>query len=146
MSWNNRLNKAYNSRIKKLTATILKAALTAATNGLAQTIALGPVPAGAVLMSVAVRLNAQFTGGGATSVGMTIGDGVSATHIATNFDVLGGTVTTSFVKPTAGTVAGPYVAADTINLIFTPDGAHQLVNLTTGSIDVEVDYFVADSP
>lgn len=145
MSWNFRLNKAYGARIKKLTATIGEAALTAATNGLAQTIALGAVPAGAVLVSVAVRLTAQFTGGGATAVGMTIGDTVSATHVATSFDVFGGTVTTSFVKPTAGTVAGPY-AADTLNLIFTPDAGHQLVNLTAGSIDVEVDYFVADVP
>lgn len=148
MGWNARLIRAYQGRVRKFSVTITEPMLTNAVNGSPQSIKIGDVPAGATVLAVSFRLTAQFTGGGASAVGMTIGDtqgGVS--RLGAGINVFGGTVTPVLYGPptTPGVLAGPYAASDTINAIFTPDGAHNLAALTTGSVDVEVVYTLGDA-
>ena len=144
----NREIHAYNARVRKLAITIPRASLTNVTNGAAQSITLGTLPKGATVLATSFRLTAQFTGGGATAVGVTLGDtarGVNALGSAIN--AFGGTVAPVLYSPptTPGTFAGPYAADDTAVAIFTPDGAHNLAALTAGSIDIEIVYAIADT-
>lgn len=136
--------KAFNARVRKLTKTITHADLTAAVNGTAQAIEIGTLPPGAVLTGKAYKLTTQFTGGSASSVGMTLGDTDDVDRILTTADVLGGTAG-AFVNGTAGVAAGPFAAATVVNATFTPDGAHTLLGLTAGSVTVEIYFAVPDS-
>ena len=141
-----RLTGAYNSRVRKLAKTVLRSQLTNAVNASPQSIPIGGLPPNATVLQVAFKLNAQFTGGGATTVTATIGDtagGVS--RYGSGINLLGGTVGTVFIPPTTpGNFAGANPAADTVNLTVTPDAGHNLAALTTGSVDVEILYTVGD--
>lgn len=134
---------AYNARLRKLVKTILETDLTNAVNGSPQDISLGFLPPGALHAAVAapnISLVAQFTGGGASSVGLTIGTAAAPTLIATSFDIFGATASGLFVSMTAG--AQRVVPAGGQNIIarITPDGAHNLAALTAGSLQLEVYY------
>jgi hypothetical protein len=146
MGWNARVERAYLARVRKLNRTILETDLTNAANGGAQTVPVGVLPAGAEILTVAFKLNTQFTGGGASAVTVTIGDAISATRIGSAIDAFGGTAGGAYIKPTTvGPGVGPYPNGDTINAIFTPDGAHNLAALTAGSIEIDITFAVPDS-
>jgi hypothetical protein len=142
-------------RIRKLTRVITFADLASGTvNGASVDIALGlqlaglagqqqpthRLLAGAVLLQApAAKLNTQFTGGGATAVGVTIGTAASPTVIATSFDVRGGAASGLFVSMAQGTWR--VVPADSLIIArFTPDAGHALSLLTAGSVELSV-YF-----
>lgn len=132
---------SFNARVRKFVKAIGEADLTAAVNGTAQDIALGFLPPGAIVpFAPNINLATQFTGGGATSVGLTIGTAAAPTLVATNFDIFGGSASGLFVAMTAG--AQKVVPAGGQSLIarITPDGTHQLVNLTAGALTLEVYY------
>jgi hypothetical protein len=147
MSWNARVNRAYQSRLRKFNINVAKATLTQAGNGTPQSVPIGVVSAGMIVLAVAFRLNTIFIGGGATAVSVTIGDTVGGvSRFGSAMDVFGGATSTVYLKPTTpGAFAGPYAAGDTINAIFTPDGAHNLAALTQGSVDFDIIYTVPDA-
>jgi hypothetical protein len=142
----NRELRGYNSRVRKLTKTVTEADLTSAVNGTAQAITIGALPTGSTVLQVAFKLRTQFTGGGATSVGVTIGDTTGGVgRYGTGINAFGGTVGTVFINPTTpGLFAGSYAVDDTITAIFTPDGSHTLLALTAGAIDFEIVVALAD--
>ncbi len=139
--------KGFQSRVRKLTKTVVEADLTAATNALAQTVTIGLLPAGSTVLAVAFKLRTQFTGGSASAVGVTIGDTTGGVgRYGTAIDAFGGTAGTNFIKPTTpGLFAGSYAVDDTITAIFTPDAGHTLLALTAGAIDFEIVYAQADA-
>ena len=136
----------YDARLRKLVKTIVEADLTQAGNGVFQDVPLGFLPPGAVLHpGPNLALAAQFTGGGATSVGLTVGTAAAPTLIATSFDVFGSAATGVFVAMTRGAqrvVPGVHPSGgQQLVARITPDGAHNLAALTAGSLVLEV-YFV----
>jgi hypothetical protein len=135
---------AYAARVRKLYKLIVEGDLTAAVNGTAQDIALGTLPLGAILVRApAVKLNTQFTGGAASAVGLTIGTAAAPTLIMTSFDIFGATASGLYVAGTAGAqVEAPTAAGQAIIARITPDGAHTLLALTAGSVEVAVYYCV----
>jgi hypothetical protein len=147
MSTNARINRAFQARLRKFNINVAKATLTQAVNGTAQSVAIGVVTAGMIVLAVAFRLNQVFTGGGASAVTVTIGDTIGGvSRYGSAMDVFGGSVSTVYLKPTTpGAFAGPYAAGDTINAIFTPDGAHNLAALTQGSVDFDIVYTIPDA-
>lgn len=141
-----RETKGYKSRVRKLTKTVTHADLTAAVNALAQSITVGLLPAGSAVLQVSFKLRTQFTGGGATAVGVTLGDtlgGVS--RYGSGINAFGGAAGILFLNPTTpGTFSGSHAVDDTIVAIFTPDASHTLLGLTAGDIDFEIVYAQAD--
>lgn len=140
-----REQKAYGARLRKFKKQITHADLTAAANGASQDVELGTVPAGSVLMYAWYALNTQFTGGAASAVAMIVGFSGDTNGVIESVDVFGGTADGVNKKGTQGTGMGlPLEAATTINVNFTPDGAHSLLNLTAGDVEVELVYAVPD--
>lgn len=97
------------------------------------------LPAGALLVNAPVlKLDTQFTGGGVTSCGVTIGTAGSPTVLATNFDVRGSSASGVFVDMTRGVWRVVPAGADPLIVCrFTPDGGHSLSQLTAGSCTIE---------
>ncbi len=140
-------NKSYRHRMRKFQFALTEALLTAATNGLKQTIKIGDLPLDAmVLFAPAVNLATQFTGGSASAVGLSVGNTASDTAYMTSFDIFGGTASGVYVRGAAGVAvaAGPLAAADVCNLVITPDGGHTLLALTAGACTVEVYWCIPD--
>jgi hypothetical protein len=140
----------FNARHRARYKLITELDLANAVNGGTFDVALGFLPPGAVLASGAlVKLNAQFTGGGATSVGMTIGTSSSPAIIMATFDVFGGAASGLYVRGTAGPqVVSPGVhPSGGQNLIarFTPDAGHNLTALTAGSVEIMVPFHTPDT-
>lgn len=135
-------DKNRGARIRKLSKTITEADLVNASNGGAFDVPLGFLPPDAVLVAgpPKIKLTTQFTGGGATSVGVTVGTAAAATLVATNFDVFGGTASGLFVDMTAGAQRVAPAGGQQLVARFTPDGAHNLTALTAGACTIEV-YF-----
>jgi hypothetical protein len=137
---------SYAARIRKLSKQITHADLTEAVAGTAQDIALGSLPAGAVLVSEpAVKLTTQFTGGSASAVGMTVGTAAAPTLVMTSFDAFGATASGLFVRGTRGAQQQVPSGGQAIVARFTPDGAHTLLALTAGDLVVEVYYALPDA-
>lgn len=138
---------SYDARHRVLYKLITEGDLVNAVNGASVDIALGSLPAGAVLSSFGalVKLNAQFTGGGATSVGMTIGTAAGPTLVATSFDVRGATASGLYVAMTAGAQKVVSAGGQSIIARFTPDGAHNLTALTAGSVEVQIPFHTPDT-
>jgi hypothetical protein len=94
------------------------------------------LPAGALLVNAPViKLDTQFTGGGVSAVGVTLGTAGSPTVVATSFDVRG-----SAVGPYVDMTRGIWriVPADSLIVArFTPDGGHNLSQLTAGSCTID---------
>jgi hypothetical protein len=140
-----RENRAFASRLRKLSLVITEAMLTSAVNNTPQDIALGTLPAGAVVTGRSVKLGAYFTGGGATTCTMSIGTAAAQTDIMTALNVLDTTVLNKPLQGTAGAAPlGSYGGA-AIVARFTPDATHNLAGLTAGSVEVEVYYSVPDA-
>src|SRR6187397_1242929 len=97
-------DKNRGARIRKFSKTIVEADLVNAVNGSAVDIAIGFLPPGAIVIGTApkMKLDTQFTGGGATAVGVTVGTAAAPTLLATNFDAFGATASGLFVDMTAG--------------------------------------------
>ena len=137
----------YDARLRKLVKAIVEADLTQAVNGTAQDIPLGFLPPGAVLFAAPnLQLIAQFTGGGASSVGLTIGTAAAPTLVATSFNIFGAAATGLFVAMTRGAqIVSPGThpsGGQQLVARITPDGAHNLAALTAGSLVLEI-YFCA---
>jgi hypothetical protein len=135
----------FDARLRKLVKTIVDADLTQAGNGAFQDLPLGFLPPGAVLFTApSIALNAQFTGGGATSVGLSVGTAAAPTLVATSFDIFGSAATGLFVAMTRGAqrvVPGVHPSGgQQLVARITPDAGHNLTALTTGSLVLEV-YF-----
>jgi len=93
----------YNARFRKLVKAIGETDLTNAVNGSPQDIPIGFLPPGVVMTTPPnLQLLAQFTGGGATSVGLTIGTAAAPTLVATNFNIFGAAASGLFVPMTQG--------------------------------------------
>jgi hypothetical protein len=139
-------DKLWRARIRKLYKLIVEGDLTAAVNGTAQDIALGTLPLGAILLKPpSLKLNTQFTGGGATSVGVTIGTAAAATLLATNSDIFGGAASGLYVSMTPGAqIEAPTAAGQAIIARITPDAGHTLLALTAGSVELAIYYCVPD--
>jgi hypothetical protein len=133
----------YGVRARKLYKLIVEGDLTANANGASQDIVLGTLPPGAILMRVpaAVKLNAQFVGGGATSVTLSIGTSASPTLVATAFNIFGSTASGLYAAMTAGAqVEAPAGNVQQVIARITPDAGHTLLALTAGACEVAV-YF-----
>jgi hypothetical protein len=140
-----REERAFRSRVRKLSKVIGHADLTSAVNGQDQDISLGQVPAGAVILGGAFKLATQFTGGAASSVSMIVGFSGDTNGVIEAADVFGG-ATGAWSKGTQGTGVGlPRDAATTINANFDPDVSHTLAGLDAGSITVEVYFYIPDA-
>jgi hypothetical protein len=133
----------YGVRARKLYKLITEADLTANVNGASQDIALGTLPLGAILVRApAVKLNTQFTGGGATSVTLSIGTAAAPTLIAAAFNIFGSTANGLYVAMTPGPqVEAPTAAGQAIIARITPDAGHTLLALTAGSVELAVYYW-----
>lgn len=129
-------------RVRKLYKLITEADLTVAANGTAQDIVLGVLPPGAVLTRApGIKLNTQFTGGGASSVTLSIGTAAAPALIAAAFNIFGSTASGLYVAMTPGVqVEAPPGNVQQVIARITPDGAHTLLALTAGSVEVAV-YF-----
>lgn len=105
------------------------------------------LPATAIVHYAHVTLTTQFTGGGVTSVAMSVGWSGSAAALIKTFDAFGATA--SGAKYNVGSAAsdllinGP-VPAGGKQLIatFDPDSGHDLQDLTAGALTVTVAYTI----
>jgi len=140
-----RTNRAFASRLRVFRKKVTHADLTNAVNGTAQAIAIGTLPAGAVVQARAVKLTTFFTGGGATTCTMAIGVSGTAAKFMTALNVLDTTTTAVWLQGTAGSSPLGPAGGDAIIATFTPDAGHTLDGLTAGEIDVEIYYSVPDA-
>lgn len=146
MSGTDRGNRAFKSRVKTLRKRVLEADLTQAGNGVAQSIAMSSdaLPAGAVLIGRSVTIATLFTGGGATSVSLTVGYTGQLGAVA-SIETNNTTATGRYLQGTAGVEPqGPMLGGLVPQLTFTPDGAHNLAALTAGDLTVELYFSVPD--
>lgn len=137
-----------NQPIVRLKRTVKFSDLTDATNGEAQSINLGTLPADAIVVASDLKLVTQFTGGSASAVKLDLGTSGDTTSIVNQFDVFGATAGGKRYAPAyahltahgdhaVGAYSGAVLLAQ-----FTPDGAHHLSALTAGEVEVNVWYFV----
>jgi hypothetical protein len=121
------------------TATIGFADLTDNVDGEAQSINVGAaLPTGAVVVAAEVHLATPFSGGSVATLAIDVG-GTDLDAIIDGVDGLGSAgyySTPAGVKPT-GTYSGQQLKAT-----FTPDGGHDVEDLTAGSCTVTVWYTV----
>ena len=122
---------------------ITHADLTAAAT--TETIELLTAPAGGVVRKVAFRVNTAFDGGVTSTMTLQVGDGVDPNRYVTAQVVhVDGTEILSWIESNA-TDSAPYsyVAADTVDALFTATGANVSV-LTAGDMDIYVQIFDLD--
>lgn len=139
-----RIVRAFNSRTRVLRRRIVEGDLTAAVNGTAQSIAIGTLPPGAVILGRATRVAAYFTGGGATSVGLTLGVAGTLNGIMTTLNVFDTTALTINQQGTAGVNPSGLYSGAQILATLTPDAGHTLLALTAGDLTVDIYYSVPD--
>lgn len=131
----------YNGRVRKFYLRVAEVDLTNAVNGGTQDFILGKLPAGAVLLRApTVKLTTQFTGGGASAVGVTVGTSGAPTLVMTNFDVFGSAASGLAVDGTLGAQRVTPAGGQDIIARFTPNGGASLLNLTAGVVELEVYY------
>lgn len=131
--------------VVKRTVTVGHADLTDAVNGEAQSINIGAtLPANARIAYVDPHDYTPFTGGGAVSVDLNIGTSGDLDAIVAACDVLSAAVDGGPSTLTRGIRPNKLFATIGAQLLatFTPDGAHNLNDLTAGSIILDVWYFV----
>lgn len=141
-----RLNGAFNARIRKFSKKVTHADLIDPDNGDHQDIALGTLPAGAVVLGRSVKINTYFTGGGATAVNVTIGTtGTPNAIMAGPLNIFDTTATGVPVQGTDG--IGAQGAYGNVALVARVDldASHNLLALTAGDMDIEVYYNVPDA-
>jgi hypothetical protein len=138
----NRLNKAFDSRVKKLTVNVTDADLTAAAT--TQTLPIGALPAGAQILGYRIGLTTPFTGGTASAVTVDIGDAGDVDAIADGCDVFAAAVDGEASALTDGIAPNKlFAASTTLNMVVNSTG-DDVDNLTAGDMDVEVIYGIAD--
>ncbi len=124
--------------------TITHADLTEAANGTEQGINVDlALPTGAVVIATKLTLTTQFTGGVASAVATDLGWSTAKEALIKDFDALGSTAGGAIYTQGATNVVYP-VAASAKQLVayFTPDGGESLLDLTAGSITIDVWYLV----
>lgn len=92
----------------------------------------GNLPAGIVAWKAAFRLVTNFSGGAASALTMSVGDGGSATALLAAVSVLNGATPVAYK---AGAPVKAYTSADNIQATFTATGAN-LNTLTAGEIEI----------
>lgn len=134
-------SSATNGVVQKRTLAVTTTTFAAVTtNGLAGTFAIGAaLPTNARILGCELTGNANFTGGGATSVTLSVG-GTGTTDVVNAADVFGGG--TGNRHGTLGPNPNGNLGGQQLNAIFTPDGAHNLAALTTGTTTITVFYTV----
>lgn len=143
-------NLAYaaRSKVAALSFGFADFAALAATNGLAAVLNIGAaLPAGAVVDSCAIFVGAYFTGGGASSVALSIGNATVTSDLVTTHNIFAVTTLSKWLAPgTPGVqLVGPAFASSQLIATVTPDGGHQLKLLTAGSCQVQIYYSVPDA-
>jgi len=131
----------YGLRFQKRAKLITEADLVNAVNGGVADVPFAFLPPNALMCRTAVKLNAQFTGGGASAVGVTIGTSASPALIMASFNVFGSAASGLFVAGAAGPqVESPSANGQSLIARFTPDAGHNLSALTAGSVELAI-YF-----
>lgn len=133
-----RSRRAFDGRILSLYKRITEADLTAAVNGTAQSISLGTLPGSGIVLASAVKINTFFTGGGATSVGLTLGVAGTLAKLKANLNVFDTSATGIWLPGTAGTQPGGRYGGVELLATLTPDAGHTLLALTAGDLEIEV--------
>jgi hypothetical protein len=134
-----RENVSFDARYQKRVKAITEAMLANAANGGVFDVPLFFLPPGAVLLKApAVRLITQFTGGGATAVGVTIGTAAAPTLVMANFDAFGAAASGLYVNGTPGAQVEAPAGGQNLIARFTPDAGHNLTALTAGSLELAV--------
>lgn len=134
-----RENVSFDARYQKRVFTISESQLVNVANGGSFDVPLFFMAPGAVLLKPpAVRLITQFTGGGATSVGMSIGTVAAPTLVMTSFNVFGSTASGLYVNGTPGVQVEAPASGQNLIARFTPDAGHNLTALTAGSLELSV--------
>jgi len=138
-----RVNKAYNSRVRKITTTIGHADLTAAatTQAIAASSALPP---GAQILGVNMRDYTPFTGGSISAVALDVGvTGGDVDAIVDGADVFAAAVDGQVASVTAGIAPFKrFAAATTLAFLFT--ASHNVSTATAGAVTIDVLYNVPD--
>lgn len=138
------LQEVCTRKLQTRTVTITHADLTTVANNTAETENVGAVlPAGARVVGVDVQLTTQFTGGGATAVVMDVGVAGAIESLIKDFDAFGSVAAGAYYSSGAGTATRPrgnYTGAQII-ATFAPDAAHNLNDLTAGSVTITVDFY-----
>lgn len=139
-----RIVRSFNARPRTFRKRIVEGDLTAAVNGTAQSIAVGTLPPGAILLGRATRIATYFTGGGATSVGLTLGVSGTLNGIMTTLNVFDTTTLAINQQGTAG--VNPVGLYDGLQILatLTPDAGHTLLALTAGDLTIDIYYMVPD--
>ena len=133
------LEELQGAMVTKVSLTVGHADLTEASNGVAQSINIGSgvLPTNAYIVGRTLRSPTQFTGGGATAVALDIG-GTDTDCIVDGEDVLGGG--TGARAGTSGVDPNGALGGQQLKATFTPDGSHNLADLTAGSITIDILY------
>lgn len=111
------------------------------TNGASVAINIGAaLPANARILSANIRLATPFTGGSASAVTVDIGTTGDPNAIVAAADVLSAAVDGQASSMPFGIAPFKFFssAGAQLKATFTPDGGHQLANLTAGSCTIEV--------
>lgn len=140
-------NKAFDGRTRVLRKRILEADLTNAVNGSPQSVALRTegLPAGVTVLAHAINVATLFTGGGATSVGLTIGYAGQLNALVSALELNNATPTGRWVQGTSGaSPVGGELAGQQVLATFTPDASHNLAALTAGDLTIELYYSLPD--
>lgn len=119
-----------------LVATIGHADLTEAGNGVAQAITLGTLPANSVVLCSRQKSSTAFSGGGISTLTASLGWSGSATAYGSAYNLLAAVADTN--QQVNGTGLGPTAASHAVLLTVTPDGGHNLADLTAGEHHVEI--------
>lgn len=128
---------------QKVSLTIGHADLTDADNGDPQTIDFAEaLPVNAMITAVKVTLATAFTGGSASAVVLDVGKTSALNGLLDDRDLFTGAAALSYGPPaaTASTLAN--YSATTLKATITPDGGHDLADLTAGSVTIDVYYRV----
>lgn len=116
------------------TKNILHSDLSEASNGTAEAIKLLDAPGGYIVTGAFVKTLTAFSGGGATTCTASIGISGNATFFTSTYDVLAAVSATN-IQLTDLFKANSF-SGEAINVVFTPDGAHNLADLTAGELQV----------
>jgi len=123
------------------TATIVHGDLTNAVNGVAEVENIGAVlPANAHILGVSAKLGTQFSGGGIVSLDVKVGTAGDDIGLASGISGMDAAIDGEVDNIVPGTAPHKHFVAAGAQIIatFTPDGAHNLNDMTTGEITVNV--------
>jgi len=137
----NREKRAYAARILVLATTIGHADLTDTDNGDDQSIELGTLPEGAIVLGYDVEIVTPFSGGSVSTLALDIGEEDDPDSIAADISAM---AAAGLKKGTAGARPDGAYGGKTLVANFDPDGGHNLAALTAGSLIVSIYYAKPD--